>query len=403
MTLRASDPPKNFFPQKHLINNLEGKFPFTSKILIFREENATKFVNDNIISVNNNEIPCTVVKARVFTDNILNISQFLPYFSYKNNKKKQSLTLCKMCSDSLNSLKCTHSKTERSFLVTCLGDDIHYAFQLGYRFSIIEVHYWPLASNYPSLTGIADSFIRLRDTSELFYAKVIKSWSLGGLGRFALNISKYGFWRQIDNMIGLIDLATSKKISQFDLLSSDLCYGLIKTQKSNILHRKNKSNVCVLVLSYICSYVKRKIHSDSILINSSKNLKLIRIDADCVSIKILLNNKAYSECNTIFNKNNEIFFYKLEMDKIKKIVSFKRRSYLIVREKYSIFKSCGFTATLYSRFTTIDFEKFYSEYKQNLLNGKIEDYIQYQMRIPISSINLNMYDFSTIPFGFRQV
>ena len=29
--LRASDPPKNFIPQKPFISNLEGKFPFTSK------------------------------------------------------------------------------------------------------------------------------------------------------------------------------------------------------------------------------------------------------------------------------------------------------------------------------------------------------------------------------------
>ena len=29
--LRASDPPKNFIPQKPFINNLEGKFPFSSK------------------------------------------------------------------------------------------------------------------------------------------------------------------------------------------------------------------------------------------------------------------------------------------------------------------------------------------------------------------------------------
>ena len=51
--IQASDPPKNFFPQKSFINNLEGKFPFISKgslmINIFIE--ATGYASYNRIYI----------------------------------------------------------------------------------------------------------------------------------------------------------------------------------------------------------------------------------------------------------------------------------------------------------------------------------------------------------------
>lgn len=395
------------FAYMRALNAYDIEFPSSSSLVILHDDEAQTFVNNEILHCKNTSLPYCVIKARVYTHGVGEKFKFLPYFYYSNNAgssskdKKSSLTLCKACSDSIQIEACCHSNFEKSFVVTCLSQDLLYAENMGYSFKILELHHWPQKAHYNGFAKLASIFIKYKENSDSFSCKAVKKWALAAIGRFALNYAKFGKWKKIQNLVQLVHLNKKKELIMFDLFSSNSCYGLIKVRNSFNIQKNFKSNVCPIVLSSICSYIKRRIHSDSIKIKLSNTLQLIRIDADCITIKVFLNTDSNNEYRNIFEINNTTIFYKTEMSSIRRVISYKKRSYTLEKENFCILKSCGFSASLYTRFNLIDFEKLYRNFNLNIKNKTFE-FSKNNMRIPkLSSSNNNkIIECITIPFGY---
>ena len=166
--------------------------------------------------------------------------------------------------------------------------------------------------------------------------------------------------------------------------------------------KKNyRSNVCPIVLSTICSEVKRRIHSDCIKVILSNTLSLLRIDSDCITVKVLLSQESQIECNAIFFSKEGHLRYKEEIEKIMRIMCFKKRSYSLTYNKYSVLKSCGFSASLHTRFSEIDFNHLYGKILQTL-NSDPMSIIKNHMRIPKVTLcpNTGFLICVTVPFGY---
>ena len=377
------------------------QLPMSCNLNILHGSNGQTFVDESIINAPAHNLPFCVIRARVFTNKVNDVSKYLPYFSYTNTKGKSSLTLCKMCSNDMIAQVCLHTPYEQSFIVNCLSEDLRYAYDLGYYFNILEVHYWPNKGHYNGLSSIASLFLKYKQTSDMFTSKIVKKMGLSAIGRWAMNYKDFGTWKKIENFVHLMHFNKNKVLKMYDVYSENTCYGLVKLRESDNQKKNHRNNVSPIVLSAICSTVKRRIHSDCLKVKLSNTLSLIRIDADCITIKLSFNQNADDECNDIFLCTRDNLFYKKEPNFIRRLFSYKRRSYSIEYDKYAVIKSCGFSATLDTRFRKIDFQDRYSTFI-DLIQTNPAKLIVDHMRIHNAMICAKTGNIicASIPFGF---
>ena len=376
-------------------------FPMSSPLNIMHDASGQSFVNDNILNNSSGNYPYCVIRARVFTNKVREVFRSMPYFSYSNTQGKTSLTLCRMCSDTMHAESCAHTPYQQSFIVTCMSEDLRYAHELGYYFCVLEVHHWSKQAHYVGLSNLATLFLKTKDTKDKFISKIVKKWILAGIGRWALNYTDFGSWKKLQNFVHLISLYKNKYLKMYDIYSDNVCYALLKDRHFSDQKKNYRSNVCPIVLSSICSAVKRKIHNDCVKVTLSNTLSLLRIDADCITVKVLLTQESQSECNAIFSPNTDYLRYKPECEKINRLMCFKKRSYSITYDKYSILKSCGFSASLQTRFSEIDFNHLYRNI-MHTINTDPMALIKNHMRIPKVTFcqTTGVLVCITVPFGY---
>ena len=385
----------------HCLENPTITFPMSSPLNIMHDAAGQSFVDDTILNNSSGNYPYCVIRARVFTNKVREVFRSMPYFSYSNTQGKTSLTLCRMCSDAMTADSCVHTPHQQSFIVTCMSEDLRYAHELGYYFRVLEVHHWSTRGHYDGLSNLATLFLKSKCTKDKFTSKVVKHWILAGIGRWALNYKDFGSWKKVHNFVHLISLYKKKYLKMYDIYSDNVCYALVKGRHFNEEKKNYRSNVCPIVLSTICSEVKRRIHSDCIKVILSNTLSLLRIDSDCITVKILLSQESQIECNAIFFSKEGHLRYKEEIDKIIRIMCFKKRSYSLTYNKYSVLKSCGFSASLHTRFSEIDFNHLYGKILQTL-NSDPMSIIKNHMRIPKVTLcpNTGFLICVTVPFGY---
>ena len=121
-----------------------------------------------------------------------------------------------------------------------------------------------------------------------------------------------------------------------------------------------------------------------------------------ITIKLSLNQESQDESNAIFMGTKNNLFYKQEPDFIRRVFCYKKRSYSIEYDTYSVLKSCGFSATLDTRFRKIDFQDCNSTFMDLIQSNKAKLIVDY-MRVlqEIICPKTGNLICKTIPFGYK--
>ena len=386
------------------------------------QKEATIFCEKNILNVPIENVKFAAIKILV-TPNNKNEESFIPFFNYKN-AEISFLTLCKRCADeSIKSKKnedCEHEEKFRRFYTTCLSEDLWTAVNvLKYSVKICEVLYFEERKHFSGLAKISKILSAYKICSKLNFSEncvenlrnvhknnfiskkhfefsnltsfLTKKMLVSSLGRFALNCSKYENSKIFTNSLSLLSACSLGKINSFNFFGNDQdnkCLALLPKMSTNFTFSKStRSNTNCLIFAHILNSVRRKIFFDCISVNSSKNLNLER--ADCDSITFSLKEDGEKECQNIFQKSGENLSYKLELDDILGIYNLKRRSYILRRKDFNIFKTCGLRLTIRNRFfgeiTNINCDPH--KLRRKFKKGKI---------------NKDLKRIKTYPFGFKH-
>jgi hypothetical protein len=280
---------------------------------------------------------------------------------------------------------------------------MNYALSNGYKLlQIFELHVFN-TKVVEKLNNLCIAYNTLIEkSSSKLERKIIKSIQLSAIGRFALNLTKLNKEELItfpEKLFYNID-----KLNYFDFFSSTgACYGSFKNNKKNKYFKFWRAKTNPIIFALICSTVKRLIHRHALSIHFSKNLSLIRLDTDCITLSLNSEN-SLKELYSILYEHNDLFKYKIEQESVRMVLSYRKQAYFIVHNDGSLsFKISGAILDNYQRYVHI--------FKNNDLTHLIESCLtklnngsRQLPRIALKPDKLNNgtnYEINSIPFGYK--
>ena len=295
-----------------------------------------------------------VVKAKVCAPQNILVSKlpFLPVkIKTKSGGKSTYLGMCKTCCQNGAKSKCNHTVVDRTFLTTCLREDIEYALSLGYTFNILVVYYWKQKSGCSDISSICKNAMALmnRNINEKIERKFLKQMMLSALGRFALDVEKYDKVLYCYSKTHFfLELAqerntsynVSERMARFEQKGKSFDYQH---------HYKNavRCNINPLIFATVSNACRREVHTKAMQCLSTNMFLLCRIDTD--SILCTFSKSMESVATNLFPKCQ----YKLEEENVTSYLSRKKRSYMYYRANNGTVcvKTCGLQMSLAKRTT----------------------------------------------------
>lgn len=296
----------------------------------------------------------SICKISVFIDNKNPNQMILPFFQISvDTNKVNYLSSCYSCSLENSINPCLHTQRKRSFIVTCLSEDVIYCMNvLCYNIKILSLIYFEEKQFNKNLNLIANELCQYKKKSTCVAEKfTIKQIILRGLGRFAFNPNKnFEYKKYIYSGTELECLLEKNLIKSFQICNS-LCIANIENKNfiyEEIFKKSVKSNISLLLFASISNQIRRIIYETSLQILNSKLICLLRIDVDSILLHMKHHEDSKQEVETIFNKRQDIYF-KLEETNITHYMSLKHRSYAYVSNQKSILKTPGLQLSYQNR------------------------------------------------------
>lgn len=406
----------------NILQDENFSLPLGEPFKLMRNE-AELFCEKHILKVPLKDVTFAAIKLLV-TPNNRNIKSFIPFLGFRTNEKSY-LTLCKSCVDNFTKTKqfidCTHTDKERSFLTQCLSEDLWVAVNiLGYSVKICEILYFEKREHFfglekiskiltcyklcPKLDFNTNSIEVLRNNyKNNFISKkhfefshlssfISKKILVSSIGRFALNCSKFMESKIFTNSLSLMSQIGLGKIHSFDFFGNDVdnkCLAFVPKNTTSFTYSKSaRSNTNCLIFAHILNSVRRKIYFDCLSVHQSPNLNLERADCDSITFSIMNEKLGEKDCQNIFEKQEQNLSYKMELNDILGVYNLKRRSYILRRKKFNIFKTCGLKLTLKQRYV-------------GDIKNMIYDTLKLNRKLKRLNNREGLRRIQTFPFGFK--
>lgn len=333
---------------------------------------------------------------------------YLQFFEHKNSKVDSIRTVkrhsnCPRCAltNTNEYIKCKHRS--RSFIITCLNEDLEFALCNGYTIeAIYELHVFQ-TKIVSKLNTLCNAFTNLKTNANTRLEKtIIKDIFLSGIGRFALDIGNFENEIFINTPENLFCKLSSLKY--FDILEKETgcTASLLKVHHCKI-EQYMRARTNPLIFALVSSAVKRLMFQKAMAIHFNKNLTLIRIDTDCLTVKLHENMNVSYLINLLCEKNT-IFKFHMEHSNVQTCVSYSKMAYVLINANGDlIFKIPGAILSNTARFAT----KLTDANQVNEVVGyyldKLYSHMRILPRIPCDTRALDdTHLINSLPFGYKD-
>ena len=306
-------------------------------IILVNDDANTYFHNLDIDDTNFGFIKGFIIK---------NDNYELPFIPYRSTKFGIIYTNCAKCEQTK---KCVHSQTEKGFFNEGYISDFLYMKNLGYIIKVTHLIYFDSKHN-DDLHYLAEELMSYRTHRCMLTRKISKQAALVALGRFALNIGKHGIneLTQIHNNQQLCLTIENNEIENLDFLDNYvLCHVKKKISNYENAIQSSRMNCCSLLFGTVSNSVRREMYQVYRFINNYRpSIELLRIDTDSVMIKFD-HTKDFNFFKYYEKESN--FIYKKEMDNIKLLVNYGRKSYYYENDIQNVLTVTGLRLSTFDR------------------------------------------------------
>ena len=330
-------------------------------------------------------------------------TNILPFFSYRHTPNSEAIfTLCRTCAIlQINDKNCTHVDNSRDFYIDTTLESLIFAKEiLGYAVSLSELFVYRNNKIYNSINAAIDAIEQIRMETK-FSKHIGKQILLQSIGSFSVNPRKYMKTSSVSthtSLVGTIaNSVSSNTIINYSFYGADSGNQHCIISSDKLYHRNKYNSPKTNLLIYtLCSNMTRiRMYKTFIdLIDKFSEARIIRLDADAISISYPPHNKC--EIESLMHENG----FKIEKENLRGILSFKQKSYLLLScdKQHSELKTCGLSLPLRKRFEDIN----YVELADKFIATKNDDILKL-LKIDFT-LKRNMYSNSinSSPYGTRH-
>jgi hypothetical protein len=284
-----------------------------------------------------------------------------------------------------------------------LDEDLDFALCNGYTIqAIYELHVFQ-TKTVSKLNTLCNAFRNLQTNANTKLEKtIIKDIFLSGIGRFALDIGSFENEIFINTPEYLFSKLSSLKY--FDVLANETgcTASLLKVHHCKIeQYMRVRTNP--LIFALVSSAVKRLMFKKAMAIHFNKNLTLIRIDTDCLTVKLHDNITVSHLVNLLYDQNT-IFKFHIEHSNVQTCVSYSKMAYVLINANGDlIFKIPGAILSNTARFAT----QLKDTTEVNKVVGyyldKLYSHVRILPRIPCDSRAVDdTHLINSLPFGYKD-